>query len=65
MNFSLFDVVILANDMPNEGLHAGMKGAVIDIYTEPTTAYEVEFCDDEGRTIALLALSAEQLLSAS
>lgn len=61
MDFSLFDVVTLLQDLPEEGLHAGMRGAVVDVYTAPITAYEVEFCDALGRTIAQLALPPEQL----
>ena len=62
MNFALFDVVVLAEDLPDEDLYAGMNGAVVDIHTSPCKAYEVEFCDSEGRTIALLALLPNQLL---
>ena len=62
MSFHLFDIVVLADDLPDEDLQAGMKGTVIDVYTEPCEAYEVEFCDDSGRTIALLALLPNQLL---
>jgi hypothetical protein len=61
MTFSLFDVVSLVQDLPVEGLHAGMIGAVIEVYTQPVPAYEVEFCDPSGRTIAQLALLPEQL----
>jgi hypothetical protein len=58
---SIFDVVTLTHDIPEEGLCAGMVGAVIDVYTEPALAYEVEFCDALGRTIGQLALLPEQL----
>lgn len=61
MSYSLFDVVVLVQDVPEDGLVAGMIGAIVDIYTEPTEAYEVEFCDPEGRTLALLALLPEQI----
>jgi len=61
MMHSLFDVVVLMQDVPEEGLCAGMIGAVIDVYTEPVVAYEVEFCDELGRTIGQLALLPEQL----
>lgn len=61
MMFSLFDVVTLTQDMPEEGLYAGMIGAVIDVYSKPVMAYEVEFCDALGRTIGQLALLPEQL----
>jgi Domain of unknown function (DUF4926) len=61
MAFSLFDVVTLLQDLTEEGLQAGMRGTVVDVYTVPVTAYEVEFCDALGRTIAQLALFPEQL----
>lgn len=61
MDFSLFDVVSLQENLPQEGLIAGMKGVVVDMHKEPMVAYEVEFCDDLGRTIAQLALLPEQL----
>ncbi|WP_119824148.1 DUF4926 domain-containing protein [Rahnella variigena] len=61
MEFSLFDVVILNADLPDEGLVKGMTGAIIDVYSSPSMAYEVEFCDQQGRTIASVALAPEQL----
>lgn len=61
MLFSLFDVVSLVEDIPEEELKSGMIGVVIDIYTDPSPAYEVEFCDDGGKTIAQLALPCEML----
>ncbi|WP_205205196.1 DUF4926 domain-containing protein [Azonexus hydrophilus] len=57
IGYLLFDVVMLAED----GLAAGMLGAVINVYTEPTEAYEVEFCDSQGRTLALRSLLPSQL----
>jgi hypothetical protein len=62
MNFALLDVVVLAEDILDEGLHAGMKGTVVDIHTKPCEAYEVEFCDDIGQTVAMLALLPSQLM---
>jgi hypothetical protein len=64
MKISLFDVVALVEDVLEEGLHAGMKGAVVDVHTEPTLAYEVEFCDDLGRTISQIALLPHQIVAA-
>lgn len=61
MKFSLFDVVILNADLPEQRLVKGMTGAIIDVYSSPSVAYEVEFCDQQGRTIASLALTPEQL----
>lgn len=61
MSYSQFDVVTLAVDLLDGNLRRGMKGVVIDVYHQPDEAYEVEFCDDEGKTLALLALTSEQL----
>ena len=46
---------------PDAGLRAGARGAVIRLFDKPEPAYEVEFCDDDGRTLAELALSADDL----
>ena len=56
-----FEVVSLVGDIPDEGLTKGQIGTIVDIYTSPSLAYEVEFCDKQGRTVALLALDPEQL----
>lgn len=56
----LFDVVRLVVDLPDENLFAGMIGTVIHIFTQPTTAYEIEFCDEDGVTVAQIALTPEQ-----
>jgi len=61
VKYKLFDVVVLNEDLSDEGLRAGMIGAVIDVYSQPVEGYEVEFCDEQGRTIAQLALSPDQL----
>jgi hypothetical protein len=60
MNYLLFDVVVLTEDIPAEGLRAGMQGAIIEVYSLPVDGYEVEFCDAEGRTVAQLVLSPDQ-----
>lgn len=56
-----FDVVILAEDLPEEGLAKGMIGTIVVVFENPTLAYLVEFCDEEGRTIALPDLLPEQV----
>lgn len=60
VGYSLFDEVVLLEDLPDDGLRAGMVGTIIEVYSSPTRAYEVEFCDAVGLTIALLALLPEQ-----
>lgn len=61
MTISLFDKVVLTEDMPLEQLRAGMRGYVIEVHGSPVEGYEVEFSDGQGQTIALLSLSASQL----
>lgn len=56
----LHDVVELAVDLPDEGLRAGAIGAIVDEYAD-SASFEVEFTDDDGRTVALTALRADQL----
>jgi hypothetical protein len=56
----LYNVVELTEDLPESGLRAGRIGTIVDEYDEPR-AFEVEFDDDDGVEIALLALRPEQL----
>lgn len=57
-----FETVVLAEDLPDEGLTKGMLGAIVLIHEKPNLAYMVEFVDDEGRTIAMLSLLPEQIM---
>lgn len=61
MKYSLFDAVTLNEDLPEHNLQAGMIGVIIDVYTESEEAYEVEFCNDHGETIEMLALLPYQI----
>jgi hypothetical protein len=54
----LFDSVILLKDLPEEGLYAGVIGAIVEIYHTPP-GYEVEFFDSDWQTIAVLGVSPE------
>jgi hypothetical protein len=56
----LLDVVALMHDRPEHGLVRGQVGTVVEVLTPG--AFEVEFSDDQGRTYAMLALKAEELL---
>lgn len=56
----LLDVVALTEDVPGRGLVRGQVGTVVEILADGV--YEVEFCDDDGRTYALLPLDFCQLL---
>jgi Domain of unknown function (DUF4926) len=55
------DVVALTTDVPEEGLEAGTIGTVVHIFHKPNTAYEVEFVDGDGATIAMATLTADQI----
>jgi hypothetical protein len=57
----LYDTVRLLADLPGEGLAAGAIGAVVHVFDKPSLAYEVEFTDQNGRTIALITLTPGQL----
>jgi hypothetical protein len=56
----LLDVVALTQDMPEHGLQRGQVGTVVETLAD--NVFEVEFCDNQGRTYATLALRADQLL---
>jgi hypothetical protein len=61
MKLGLFDVVKLEVDLPEEGLKKGDTGTVVLDFESPRNAYEVEFCDSEGRTLVTLALVPSQI----
>jgi len=56
----LFDVVALLQDLPEKGLRRGQVGSVAELLAPGV--FEVEFCDNDGKTYASLSLRAEQLL---
>ena len=58
--FKLLDTVALLEDVPERNLRRGEVGTVVE--TLGADVFEVEFCDDEGQTYAMLALRAEQLI---
>jgi len=60
-NVNQFDVVELIVDLPPHALYAGMQGTVLDVHGDGE-AYEVEFSDEQGRTLNFLALPAEQFM---
>jgi hypothetical protein len=56
----MLDVVALTEDLPERGLSRGQVGTVVETLTPD--AFEVEFCDDDGRAYASAALRGDQLL---
>jgi len=60
MKPELLDVVELLVDLPESALQAGELGTIVETYG--TRAYEVEFADAEGATLALQALEPDQFV---
>ena len=55
-----YDTVILTHAVGS--FAKGEKGAVVEVYTTPYEAYDIEFVGDDGRTKGLLeAVRPEQL----
>jgi hypothetical protein len=52
----MFDKIQLVKPVPEASLKIGTTGSVVDVYAQPREAYEVEFTDELGRTIALIAV---------
>ena len=60
MTPDLLDTVALTEDIPTHNLSRGQVGTVVETYDGG--AMEVEFCDDHGRTYAMLPLQPGQVL---
>lgn len=60
MSVELLSVVALLEDLPEHGLARGQVGTVVENWAPDV--YEVEFSDDHGRTYAMVALKADQLM---
>ena len=55
-----YDTVVLMETI--NGFHKGEKGAVVEVYTTPYEAYDIEIVTDEGTTKGLVdAIRPEQI----
>ena len=54
------DTVVLTHDIKEYGLTEGDIGAIVHCYSD-SNAYEVEFVTAEGKTIAVLTLSSDDI----
>jgi hypothetical protein len=54
------DTVVLTHDIPEQGLRKGDLGAVV-LCHEGGEHYEVEFVTGDGKTVALLTLSKQDI----
>ena len=61
-----YDVIRLKKPVPSKNLPIGARGTVLIVYTDPNLprAYEVEFLDEEGDTLAVLTLQEDFIESA-
>jgi hypothetical protein len=57
----LLDTVVALSNFPEHGVLAGDLGAIVEVYTAPVLAYDVEFVNPDGSTRALLTLSPNQV----
>lgn len=57
---NLLDVVALTEALPDKGLTRGQVGTVVEILAPEV--FEVEFSDEAGRTYAMAALRADQIM---
>ena len=56
----MYDVVALTEELPEHDLARGQVGTVVEMLAPGV--FEVEFCDGEGITYAMLALTSQQLM---
>lgn len=59
-SINILDVVALTEVLPEESLRKGQVGTVVELLAPGV--FEVEFSDDDGRTYAMQALRADQLM---
>lgn len=56
----LFDVIELLTDLPQVDIKAGQLGTIVEKHDE--NAYEVEFSNSQGETLAFLAVKTDQFI---
>jgi hypothetical protein len=59
MNFEMFEIVVLENDLNEHGLKQGDTGTIVELY-EPD-GVEIEFLTGSGDTQAVLTLSTSDI----
>ena len=57
-----FEIVELTHDIPEHKLKKGESGTIVEIY-KGGKAYEVEFVNEGGKTLALLTLTSDEISS--
>jgi hypothetical protein len=59
------DAVQLVDGVVSAALAKGAVGTIVAVFSEPEEAYEVEFCDERGATVAQVALRPNQFVLAN
>ena len=59
-DIEMLSAVALLQDVPERSLVRGQVGTVLE--DSAPGVYEVEFCDNDGRTNAMVSLQADQLM---
>lgn len=64
-SFTMFGLVALKQELPSYNLKKGCIGTILEIFDEESDnpAYEVDFIDEEGQTLAMVTLTPDQLWS--
>ena len=57
----ILDLVRLLRDIPLRNLKRGMTGTIVEVFNKQNRAYEVEFSDENGVTVAQLALQPSEI----
>ena len=57
----LLETVIATISLPDQQVLAGDLGTIVETYTQPALAYEVEFVNPVGATRALVTLAPDHL----
>src|SRR3972149_2592391 len=60
-SLSMLETVIVTTSFPDQQVLAGDPGKIVEVYTDPYLAYDVEFVNPDGSTRALLTLTPEQV----
>lgn len=59
--FNLLDAIQLKNNISEENLNRGDIGTILEILNTDPGVYDVEFIDENGRTITILTLSEDEI----
>ena len=59
-SIKLLDIVALLKEIPENKLLRGQIGTVIECYSD--TEFEIEFSDNNGKTISMLTLSTTDIM---